>query len=300
MLGGGTRIAGGWSLGGVSLTNGNIRARGYSGGGGISSSLYETVLKTPSIVMQPVSRTNNAGTTATFNVGVIGAAPFGYQWFKGNTALTDGGNVSGSATATLTLNNVSGADAANYSVVITNAYGSVTSSVAVLTFYQPPVANPASYTRNAGLTLKIDISELLADFTSDPDGNAVTFMGFGAPAHGSLTQIGNWLLYTPNLNDDTNDAFSYSITDGFGGYATNTISVTVITPGGVVKAAQPTGGSITLTLAGIPSVTYDIQRSTDLSNWTVVGTVTAPAHGVFSFTDANPPQPSAYYRMKQH
>jgi uncharacterized delta-60 repeat protein len=151
MLGGGTRVAGGWNLAGVSVTNGIIRARGYSGGGGISSSLYETVLQTPSIVAQPVSQTNNAGTTATFNVGVIGASPFGYQWFKGNTALSDGGSVSGSATATLTLKNVLGADAANYFVVITNIYGAVTSEVATLTL-MPAVTPTVTWTNPEPIT----------------------------------------------------------------------------------------------------------------------------------------------------
>jgi uncharacterized delta-60 repeat protein len=151
LLGGGTRIAGGWSLAVGSVTNGIIRARGYSGGGGVSSSLFETMLKTPSVVAQPVSRTNNAGTTATFNVGVIGASPFGYQWFKGNTALSDGGNVSGSATATLTLNNVSGADAASYLVVITNNYGAITSEVATLTV-MPGVTPTVTWTNPGAIT----------------------------------------------------------------------------------------------------------------------------------------------------
>jgi hypothetical protein len=35
-------------------------------------------------------------------------------------------------------------------------------------------------------------------------------------------------------------------------------------------------------LSGVAGESYDIQRPADLVNWTVLGTVTAPAHGVFS------------------
>ena len=77
----------------------------------------------------PVSRTNDAGTTATFTVLASGTTPLNYQWHKNGTNLTDTGNVSGLASNTLTLTNVLGADRADYSVVVTNAAGTATSKV---------------------------------------------------------------------------------------------------------------------------------------------------------------------------
>lgn len=47
--------------------------------------------------------------------------------------LMDGGNVSGASTAALTLVNVQANDAGDFTVVVANSWGSVTSSVAVLT-----------------------------------------------------------------------------------------------------------------------------------------------------------------------
>jgi len=47
--------------------------------------------------------------------------------------LTDGGNVSGSATTNLLLSSATMSDAGDYTVVITNAWGNVTSSIASLT-----------------------------------------------------------------------------------------------------------------------------------------------------------------------
>ena len=48
------------------------------------------------------------------------------------TNLADGGNVSGSATSTLTIRSATFLNSGNYSVLITNSFGSVTSAVAVL------------------------------------------------------------------------------------------------------------------------------------------------------------------------
>lgn len=73
----------------------------------------------------------NAGSFATFTVTTTGTAPLSYQWHK------DGVNVPGATSASLTLSNVQTNEVGNYAVVITNAYGSVTSSVAVLTVNAP-------------------------------------------------------------------------------------------------------------------------------------------------------------------
>ena len=86
----------------------------------------------PTISAQPQSRTNNAGTTATFSVAVSGNGAFAYRWRKNGTNLSDGGNVSGATSWNLTLSNVSPFDAASYDVVVAG-FSSVTSAPATLT-----------------------------------------------------------------------------------------------------------------------------------------------------------------------
>jgi len=91
------------------------------------------------ITSQPVSRTNTAGTTATFSVAASSSSPLSYQWRKNTANLNNGGNVSGATTTNLTLTSVSPSDVASYSVVITNTSGgSVTSSIVTLTVIPPP------------------------------------------------------------------------------------------------------------------------------------------------------------------
>ncbi len=87
----------------------------------------------PTITQQPAARTVSEGTNATFTVQAIGDAPLAYRWQKNNTNLSNGGSISGATAATLTIAAATVADEANYRCVVTNPYGSQTSSNAALT-----------------------------------------------------------------------------------------------------------------------------------------------------------------------
>jgi hypothetical protein len=90
----------------------------------------------PVIVTQPASRTNIIGTDTTFTVVADGTPPLSYQWRKDST------NRLGATRSTLTLTNVQAAHQGFYSVMITNAFGSVLSSNATLTVNPPPPCVP--------------------------------------------------------------------------------------------------------------------------------------------------------------
>ena len=78
------------------------------------------------ITAQPISQAVDAGATAIFAVSVSGAPPFTYQW------RLNGGNIGGATNTALTLLNAQPAQAGNYSVLVSNASGSVASSNASL------------------------------------------------------------------------------------------------------------------------------------------------------------------------
>ncbi len=116
----------------------------------------------PTISSQPQSLDLYAGRTAAFSVQAVFTQPPSYQWKAGATGsgtytnLTDANNISGSKTPSLIITNISAANAAAYILVITNAGGSVTSSVATLAVQPAPTgayanavlaANPAAYWR---------------------------------------------------------------------------------------------------------------------------------------------------------
>ena len=91
-----------------------------------------TILAPPTITTEPADEAVLDGDTAVFSVAATGGLPLLYQWQLEGTNIIDGGNFSGTATTTLTVSNVTPAVAGNYSVVVTNAASSTTSSNAVL------------------------------------------------------------------------------------------------------------------------------------------------------------------------
>jgi hypothetical protein len=113
---------------------------------------YADIITAPTITGQPQSRTNGVGTTANFTVTAVGTDPLYYQWRRAETNLLNSGNVSGATSNVLTLANVQTADATNYTVVVSNHLGSVTSSVATLTVVVPVTitTHPQSQTVDSG------------------------------------------------------------------------------------------------------------------------------------------------------
>ena len=102
----------------------------------------------PTIVTQPQNQTANLGGTATFTVTASGLQPLSYQWQFGGSPLADG------TASSYTRGNIQASDAGNYSVVVANAAGSVTSSNAALIVNLPPAitTHPQSQTIGAGDT----------------------------------------------------------------------------------------------------------------------------------------------------
>ncbi len=83
-----------------------------------SSNSVLAVESAPVITQQPASVTSCTGNPVVFQANASGGA-LTYQWFKGSTALVNGGNVSGANSATLTLNPVTIADGGDYHVEVT-------------------------------------------------------------------------------------------------------------------------------------------------------------------------------------
>ena len=91
----------------------------------------------PVITRQPADITIFEGHSASFNVMASGSPPLSYQWRFDDT------DIPGATNRSLVLSNVQPGEAGNYSVLVTNAAGSATSSNALLTVLAPGACDPA-------------------------------------------------------------------------------------------------------------------------------------------------------------
>ncbi len=91
-----------------------------------------TVIDPPSITAQPLGQRIMLGSSVSFTVSVSGTAPFSYQWRFNSINLLNATN------AAYVIQAVGATNTGNYSVVVTNLAGSVTSSNALLTVIVPP------------------------------------------------------------------------------------------------------------------------------------------------------------------
>ncbi len=128
------------------------RANGMTVTGNLGGLGIQTTVQIPQVTTQPSSQTITAGQTATFSVTAMGTAPLSYQWRQNGTAI------SGATSSTYTTPaETTSANGAQFTVVVSNSAGNVTSSAAVLTVNPAPVApsittQPSSRTITAGQT----------------------------------------------------------------------------------------------------------------------------------------------------
>ncbi len=217
-----------------------------------SSPVTVTVMIPPAITTQPQSQTVNAGATATLTVTASGSTPLTYQWYQGSTAV--GGN-----SATLTLANVTDANAGSYKVVVNNAVGSATSSTVTLTVIDPPAitTQPVSQTVNAGGT---------ATFTVTAGGTApLTYQWY----QGTTAVGGNSATLTlANVTDAMAGSYKVVVNNAAGSATSSTVTLTVVDAPTITT--QPTsqtvnlGGTATFTVtaSGTAPLTYQWYHGT--------------------------------------
>lgn len=121
-------------------------------GAALSTNVPVRIVGAPLISQPPADQEANVGESATFNVLAVGNAPLAYQWrFRG-------ANLGGETNALLTVTNVQAGLAGTYSVVVSNALGSLTNfaELALIGFPQI-VTQPEPQVRLLGSTVTFSI-----------------------------------------------------------------------------------------------------------------------------------------------
>ncbi|HEX3716697.1 MAG TPA: immunoglobulin domain-containing protein [Verrucomicrobiae bacterium] len=173
----------------------------------------------PTITAQPLPLDQSvlAGSTVSFSVAAAGSTPLSYQWQLDSTNLSDGGNISGSDTTNLILTDVILSDAGTYSVIVSNAAGTITSSNVILSV-EPRngvaiVSEPAALTTvNAGteVTLTVEAAgtaplsyQWMLDGAAIADATNTSYE-FDALPNGAVTDF----VYTVSVSNNFSAALS--------------------------------------------------------------------------------------------
>jgi hypothetical protein len=132
----------------------------------------------PYITAQPQGSTAPTGSNVPFNVTAGGTATLAYQW------RFNGTNIAGANSTSYTRTSAQAIHAGNYSVVVTNVSGSVTSSVAILTLTPTIPLQFTSIARLADGNVQINL-------TGDPGFNVQLSTSTNLTSWSVLTNLAN-------------------------------------------------------------------------------------------------------------
>ena len=195
----------------------------------------------PSITAQPASQTINAGQTATFSVTATGTAPLSYQWQRNSAAINGATSSSYTTPAEAASDN-----GAQFSVVVSNSAGTVTSNAAILTVNAPPAvtAQPVNQTVAVGQTATFSVTATgTAPLSYQWRKNGANISGATASAY-----------TTPATASTDNGAqFSVVISNAAGSVTSNSATLTVNVPPSITT--QPSSVAITAGQTATFSVT---------------------------------------------
>ncbi len=261
-----------------------------------SSNAQLTVTNVPvAIITQPINWTVYVGRVFALNVVAIGTAPLSYQWQKNGTNVLDEGDILGSTNSLLTFSYPVTSDSGNYSVIVTNITGAVTSSVAVVLVTNIPPAilvQPTNQLVGAGATATFAVTatgtaplgyQWQVNGTNLVDG---TNLFTGGIFSGSNTNI----LAISNVQ--TNDAGNYSVivmNAGGSVASSNAVLTVVVSP---VITVQPTnqavglGSPVTLAVTAIGMIPLSYQWQLDGTNLVNGGNLGGATNNVLTISNA--------------
>jgi probable HAF family extracellular repeat protein len=246
-------------------------------GSAVSAGAALALAGPPVITQQPVDALVDFGQTAQISVVAVGAGNLTYQWYADGVPMQDGGSVSGSATATLTISNVSEADVALYTVVVGNQAGSVESGNAAVRVNGLPVIGiqPQSVTANFGQTIELTVVASGGSLTYQWLKNGIALTDVGEVSGSATAEL---TLTGVSVADDGN--YTVSITNINGGVTSQPASVSVVDPAIVAQPQSQNaaaGSTVFFSVSTIGTTPDVYQWQKDGTNLTDAGNVTGSA-----------------------
>jgi len=221
----------------------------------------------------------------------------GFLWYQNNTNLLAVQTSPGTnQTANLSLTNVNATNAGTYTVVVTNFWGSITSSPAALTITTPPIisAQPSAKSVLVGQNASFNVTATgTAPLTYQWQRNGASLSNGGV-----FSGVNTNILTLSGVT--ANNAGSYSV------IITNIAGITNSTSAVLTVALPPSLGlgsigpnSVQLSANTAAGLNYVVERATNLAPpilWTPVTTNIVPPGGQLLFTNSTS-NTEQYFRL---
>src|SRR6266446_2653767 len=223
----------------------------------VSTATTGPVATAPSINIQPTSKSVIYGQTASFSVAATGTAPLNYQWKKNGVAVNGASSPAYSTPATSSSDN-----GEQFTVVVSNSDGSVTSSAAILTV-------------NASIPpLQVTSSQLPGGTAGSAYSATLSASGGTSPYSWSVSSgtlpTGLSLSSSGTLSGPPTVAgafpFTVAVKDAASGSASASLSITVVSlPPLQITTSQLPGGTVSSAYAA----TLNASGGTSPYSWSV-------------------------------
>jgi hypothetical protein len=208
----------------------------------------------PTITEQPVAtQTVLAGASATIKVVATGNPAPAFQWRK------NGANIAGATSATLSFTSVSTIDAATYSVIVSNASGSLLSDTSILLVQSAPVitTQPTPIAAQVGTSGKFSVA------VSALPGATLQWHKNGTPIAGATAAV---LLFN---SISSTDAGMYRVvaTNPLGSATSDEVALVLAKPPTITlqpvsqTATAKANVSFVVEATGSPSPTYQWKKN---------------------------------------
>jgi Immunoglobulin domain len=225
------------------------------------------------ITTQPSSATVTLGQTATFNVVATGTAPLTYQWSKNGTAISGA-----TATSYTTPATVAGDNGTTFTVSVTNAARTVTSSAATLTVNVPPAitAQPVNQTVVDGQTANFSVTATgTAPFTYQWRKNGTAIAGATASSYTTPATV----------IADSGATFSVAVTN-VAGNVTSSVATLTVNPAAPAITTQPANQTVldgqtatfSVTASGTAPLAYQWSKNGSAIGGATASSYTTPAN----------------------
>ena len=237
----------------------------------------------PFITAESLSQIVPPGTNVTLTVVFEGSGPLAFQWRRNGVVLP------GATEPTLTLTNLSPAQAGTYSVTISNVFASVISGTALLTVGIPPVIN----TQPSDQAAPIGTNSFLSIGATGAAPLTCQWFFADTPIPGA---VGPRLTLT-NPQTANSGTYHAQVSDGTITINSSNALVRVFTRFTLAPPRFTNNSSFSFSLGGDSGQYYLLEYSTNLTTWLPLATNLAIA-GEAAFSDTSiSNQPGRFYRV---